>query len=209
MSDGTDNSAQNPTISPLDRAKAEARAKAHVVRAAAFAAVPDAGIRVRDRFMAELLPVIGAKNGAFVAAYMPVRDEVDVRPLLQSLVERGMIAAMPCVVGGRMPLLFRQWNTGAALVPRAFGLLEPSDDASVVTPDLLLVPLLAFDRSGHRLGYGRGYYDRTLAALRTQRPIIAVGLAFAAQEVLSLPAGNNDQRLDWVITEAELIRPTL
>ena len=209
MSDGTDNSARNPTISPLDSAKADARAKARVVRTAASAAAPHAGERVRDKFIAELLPIVGAKSGAFVAAYMPVRDELDVRPLLQALVERGMIAAMPCVVGGGMPLLFRQWSTGTALVPRAFGLSEPPDDAPVVEPDLLLVPLLAFDRSGHRLGYGRGYYDRTLAALRAQRPIVAVGLAFSAQEVLSLPAGNNDQRLDWIVTETALIRPTL
>ena len=159
--------------------------------------------------MAELLPIVGVTSGTFVSAYMPVRDELDPRPLLHALVERGMVAAMPCVVGEGQPLLFRQWNTGAALVPRTFGLSEPAADAPVVEPDLLLVPLLAFDRSGHRLGYGRGYYDRTLAALRAQRPIAAVGLAFAAQEVLSLPAGLHDQRLDWIVTETGLIYPTI
>ena len=209
MSDGPGHPANNSTLTSLDRAKAEARAQARLVRAAASKAAPDAGERVRDRFMAELLPIVGVTNGAFVSAYVPVRDELDPRPLLHALVERGMVAAMPCVVGEGQPLLFRQWNTGAALVPRTFGLSEPADNAPVVEPDLLLVPLLAFDRSGHRLGYGRGYYDRTLAALRAQRPIAAVGLAFAAQEVLSLPAGIHDQRLDWIVTETGLIYPTI
>ena len=207
MSDGAGHPADNSALSSLDRSKAEARGTARIARAAAFAAAPDAGIPVRDRFMADLLPLIGFQSGACVAAYMPVRDELDARPLLQSLMERGMVAAMPCVVGEGMPLLFRRWNPDAALVSRPFGLLEPSDDASIAEPDLLLVPLLAFDRSGHRLGYGRGYYDRTLAAFRALRSIVAVGLAFAAQEVLSLPAGIHDQRLDWIVTETALIRP--
>jgi 5-formyltetrahydrofolate cyclo-ligase len=209
VSDGAGSPANNPSITSLDRAKVEARAKARVARAAACAAAPDADVRVRDRFLAELLPIVGVTSGAFVSAYMPMRGELDPRPLLQALVERGMVAAMPCVVGNGMPLLFRQWNTGAALVPRAFGLSEPGDDAPVVEPDFLLVPLLAFDRRGHRLGYGRGYYDRTLAALRAQRSIVAVGLAFAAQEVLSLPVGINDQRLDWIVTETALIHPAI
>jgi len=208
VSDGARHSADNSSLAPLDRAKAEARSVARAARAAACASMPDAGVRVRDRFLTALSPTLGITDGAFVSAYMPVRDELDPRPLLQALVARGMVAAMPCVVGVGTPLLFRQWNTGAALVPRTFGLWEPAADAPVVEPDLLLVPLLAFDRGGHRLGYGRGYYDRTLASLRAQRRIVAVGLAFAAQAMLSLPAGDHDQRLDWIVTEAAVIRPT-
>jgi 5-formyltetrahydrofolate cyclo-ligase len=190
-----------------DDAKLEARATARAARAAAFAALPDAGARVRDCFIAELLPALGLPDRRTFSAYVPMRDEIDSLPLVRSLIGRGLTAAMPCVVGPGKPLLFRRWDIGAPLADRPFGLLEPMDDAPAVEPELLLVPLLAFDRRGHRLGYGRGYYDRTLASLRARRPIVAVGLAFAAQEMLSLPVGARDQRLDWVVTEQAAIRP--
>lgn len=190
-----------------DTRKVEARAAARAARAAAFAAVPDGGMRIRERFLVELLPLLGLAPQAVVAGYIPVRNEIDVLPLVRALMGRGHTAAMPCVVGPGAPLLFRRWELGGSLVPRPFGLLEPDEQAPAVEPDLVLAPLLAFDRHGYRLGNGRGYYDRTLAGLRARRPIVAVGLAFAAQEVLSLPIGEHDQRLDWVVTESAVIRP--
>lgn len=190
-----------------DALKVEARAVARTARDAAFAALPDGGSRIRERFLSELLPALDLAPRAVVAGYIPVRSEIDSLPLARALIARGFTAAMPCVVASGEPLLFRRWELGATLMPRPFGLLEPDEQAPAVEPDLLLVPLLAFDRRGHRLGYGRGYYDRTLAALRVHRRIVAIGLAFAAQEMLSLPIGERDQRLDWVVTESAVIHP--
>lgn len=190
-----------------DARKIEARAAARAARAAAFAAVPDGGARVRERFLAELLPALELAPQAVVAGYIPIRNEIDVLPLVRALMARGCTAAMPCVVGPGTSLLFRRWELGGPLVPRPFGLLEPDEQAPAVEPDLVLAPLLAFDRHGHRLGNGRGYYDRTLAGLRARRTVVVVGIAFAAQEVLSLPIGEHDQRLDWVVTEGAVIRP--
>jgi 5-formyltetrahydrofolate cyclo-ligase len=199
---------ENPETSVVE-AKARARAHAHGARAKAFVAAPAAGAHVRDRFLSELLPSLNHRDGVIVAGYIPVRDELDPRPLLFAMEERGYPLAAPSVVGRGAPLVFRRWDVYASLAPGHFGIPEPPPHAPVVEPDLLLVPLLAFDRRGHRLGYGRGYYDRTLAGLRARRPIIAVGLAFAAQEVLSLPISDDDQRLDWIVTEAALIHPKL
>jgi 5-formyltetrahydrofolate cyclo-ligase len=198
-----------PDIETLRNAKAEARAHARGVRAKAYVTTPDAPARVRDVFMSELLPKLALKPGAVVTGYIPFRDELDPRPLLLALEERGFRLAAPAIVERDKPLVFRQWDVHAALAPGrfGFGIPEPSADSPVVEPDLLLVPMLSFDRRGHRLGYGRGYYDRTLALWRARRPIVAAGLAFAAQEVLSLPIGGDDQRLDWIVTEAGLIRP--
>lgn len=187
--------------------KIEARAAARAARAAAFAAVPDGGMRMRERFLAELLPTLGLAPQAVVAGYIPVRDEIDALPLVRALMAGGCTAAMPCVVGPGAPLLFRRWDLGGPLMSRPFGLLEPDEQAPAIEPDLVLAPLLAFDRHGYRLGNGRGYYDRTLAGLRARRATVAVGLAFAAQEVVSLPVGEHDQRLDWVVTESAVIRP--
>jgi 5-formyltetrahydrofolate cyclo-ligase len=199
-----------PDIQTLRNAKAEARAHARGVRAKAFVTTPDAPARVRDVFLAELMPKLAVKPGSAVTGYIPFRDELDPRPLLMALEERGFRLAAPAIVERDQPLVFRQWDVHAGFAPGrfGFGIPEPSPDSPVVEPDLLLVPMLAFDRRGHRLGYGRGYYDRTLALWRGRRPIVAAGLAFAAQEVLSLPIGGDDQRLDWIITEAGLIRPT-
>ncbi|MGE5538095.1 MAG: 5-formyltetrahydrofolate cyclo-ligase [Gemmatimonas sp.] len=190
----------------LARAKEHARALARTARAAAYLADPRAGARIRDRFFAELWPLL-PKAPAVVSAYMPIRDELDPRPLMERLHGDGVTVAVPALNGPKLPLAFRRWEPFMTLVPGQLEVPEPTHTAPVVAPDLLLVPLLAFDRRGHRLGYGRGYYDRTLATLRASRTVTAVGLAFAAQEVVSVPAGERDERLDWVLTEAALIRP--
>ena len=198
---------ENLESASIRDAKVRARAHAHGARAKAFVATPDAARRIRDRFLAELLPGLAVRQGATVSGYIPINDELDPRPLLSALMERGHPLAAPCVVAKGQPLIFRMWDIHAGLAPGPFGVSEPPPDAPVLEPELLLVPMLAFDRRGHRLGYGRGYYDRTLAALRARRSIAAIGLAFAGQEVLSLPISDGDQRLDWIVTETALIHP--
>jgi 5-formyltetrahydrofolate cyclo-ligase len=138
-----------------------------------------------------------------VAAYHPVRSEFDCMPLARRLAADGWILALP-VIAGDAPLQFRQWRLGAPLQPGPFGIPEPVDGAPLV-PDVLLVPLLAFDRRCYRLGYGGGHYDRTLAALRGQGGAIAIGLAFDAQEVARVPVCPYDERLDWILTPSGAI----
>jgi len=145
-------------------------------------------------------------RGDAVSAYWPLRDELDIRPLLNALHGEGLHCALPVVAGKAKPLVFRRWRPGDALVSASFGLAEPSADAPAVDPRALLIPLLAVDAVGNRLGYGAGYYDRTLAALRARGPVIAVGIAFEAQRVAALPVDGYDQKLDWLVTEQSVTR---
>jgi 5-formyltetrahydrofolate cyclo-ligase len=135
-----------------------------------------------------------------------MRGEIDVLPVLSVLAERGQVTALPAVVDRKAPLVFRRWVPGDALEDGLYGTRHPLAEAEAVRPVLLLVPLLAFDRKGVRLGYGGGFYDRTLAALRAVGPVVAVGVAYAGQEVDALPAEPHDERLDWVVTEKEVIQ---
>ncbi len=186
----------------LDDQKRRLRAEARTRRAAAAAAAPDAADAVRER----LLSAVVLPPAAAVSAYWPMGSELDPRPLMQALDGRGHGLALPVVAGAGQPLVFRAWTPGDPLRPAAFNTREPGPDKAEVTPRVLLVPLLAFDRAGYRLGYGGGFYDRTLAGLRAAGTALAVGLAFAGQEVESVPRDVNDRRLDWVVTEAEAIR---
>lgn len=139
---------------------------------------------------------VAGEPGAVVAGYMPIRGEIDPAPLMRALERRGLLTALPRVVSG--DLTFHLSAGGASLVRGAFGILEPAADAPQVQPTILLVPLLAFDRRGGRLGYGAGYYDRAMARLS---PVVAIGLAFALQEVSAVPMEPHDRRLDRVLTE--------
>ncbi|MDA1325146.1 MAG: 5-formyltetrahydrofolate cyclo-ligase [Proteobacteria bacterium] len=141
-----------------------------------------------------------------VSGYWPIRDELDIRRLLTGLTDQGSRCALPVVEGRAKPLLFRQWKPGVELVQRPFGLSEPPDSARVLTPRVLLVPLLAVDSRGNRLGYGGGYYDRTLIFLRQSVPIVAVGIAFEVQLVADVPHDGRDAALDWVVTEKSVHR---
>ncbi len=146
------------------------------------------------------LPVLSVVSG-----YMPVGDELDPVPLMTALANRGLTCALPVVTGAARPLVFREWTPGMALEDGAHSIPQPPADAFEVRPSVLLVPLLAFDRAGRRMGYGGGYYDRTLAALRADAAVLAVGLAYADQEVDEVPADANDQVLDWVVTERDAL----
>ncbi len=181
------------------------RASADRRRRAKAAAGEGAGERVAELFLAN----VPLAAGAAVSGYWPIGDELDARPLLARLHELGHACALPTVAARGQPLVFRQWSPGVPLVAASFGLSEPAAEAPTVIPDVLGVPLLAFDARGYRLGYGGGYYDRTIAALRRSgREIAAVGLAFAAQEVEAVPHGPGDERLDWVVTERAARRLT-
>lgn len=142
--------------------------------------------------------------GARVAGYLPIGGELDVHPLMAALAERGCPLALPVVTGPTAPLVFRAWRPGDPLEDGPFGTRQPPAAAPLVHPAWILVPLLAFDRRGYRLGQGGGFYDRTLAAA-DQDPPVALGLAFAAQAVEALPIEPHDRPLAAVATEAGLI----
>jgi len=189
----------------LQARKAEARAAARALRAKAAAAAPDAGHALAAAALATL-PLQSAQpsnqpSPLRVSAYWPMGSEMDPRPLLAALHARDHPLCLPVVMGAGRPLVFRRWVPGDPLVPAGFGTSVPGEGAAEMAPDLLFVPLLAFDTAGYRLGYGGGFYDRTLAALRAVKPVLAVGLGYAAQQVAEVPHDSLDQRLDWIVTE--------
>ncbi len=143
--------------------------------------------------------------GTVVSGFSPLKSEISPLPLLRRLADAGASLALPVVVGRGKPLIMRAWSFGAPLVAGVWGIREPSTDAPEVFPDILVVPLLAFDRRGHRIGYGAGYYDMTIARLRAMKPVTAIGVAFATQEIPAVPATPRDARLDLVLTEREAI----
>jgi 5-formyltetrahydrofolate cyclo-ligase len=140
-----------------------------------------------------------------VSGFMPLKSEINPLPLLQKLAEAGARLALPAIAGRGKPLIMRAWEFGAPLDRGQWGIREPKPEAPEVEPDILLVPLLAFDREGFRLGYGAGYYDMTIHRLRGLKPVTAIGIAFAAQEVPKIPTTPRDERLDLVLTEREVI----
>jgi 5-formyltetrahydrofolate cyclo-ligase len=141
--------------------------------------------------------------GTIVSGYSPIRGEFDPVPLMRKLAEQGAQLALPAVMARGKSLAFRAWSPSDRLMLGPLGILEPSPAAAELIPDIMLVPLAAFDRLGHRIGYGAGHYDFTLAHLRKVKPITAIGLAFAAQEIEAVPALSHDVALDYVLTEAE------
>ena len=140
-------------------------------------------------------------RAAVVSGFWPIKEEIDVRPLLIELFNRGCQLALPVVTGKGQRLLFRAWRPGDSLEAGVFGTLQPSTRRETVEPEALLVPLLACDQDGWRLGYGGGFYDRTLGALRARGKITAVGVGFDGQLVPAVPHGPQDQRLDWLLTD--------
>lgn len=143
--------------------------------------------------------------GCIVAGFSAIRTEIDPSALMEALHARGAALALPVAVGRGEPLVFRAWTMDTPLVRGLYGILEPSSDAAEVEPDIVLVPLAAFDRRGHRLGYGGGYYDRTLQGLRRSRRITAAGVAFSVQQMDQIPEDGHDEPLDLVLTERDVI----
>ena len=166
-------------------------------RVALRAATPDAAERMARNFVARIpLP-----DRAVVSAFVAIGEEADPAPLIGLLRAKGHRIALPRVVKKGEKLAFHLYEPGAALIPGVFGLSQPGKDWPEAVPYVLVVPLLAFDSRGMRLGYGGGFYDRTLADLRATRTILAVGFAFAGQEVADVPHRESDEPLDWVVTE--------
>lgn len=170
--------------------KALARAEAFARRAVAFAAGQGQAAEILADFLAD-------QKGKVLSGYMPMRTEID--PLPAMAAHQGPVG-VPVIIAKATPLRFREWSPGAKLVEGAFKAMIP-EEGIWVEPQVLIVPMLAFDARGYRLGYGGGFYDRTLEGLRAKGPVLAVGFAFAAQEVAEVPIDVFDQRLDAVVTE--------
>ena len=179
-------------------------------------ALRDAALALRDALPADErqaaaaiiaareLPV-AVKPGMIVAGFSAMKTEINPVPLMKKFAAAGAQLALPCIAGRGKPLIMRAWNFGEPFKAGQWGIREPLPEAAEVHPDILIVPLACFDRAGHRIGYGAGYYDMTIAALRAQKKITAIGIAFAAQEIPTVPATERDERLDFVLTEKEVI----
>jgi 5-formyltetrahydrofolate cyclo-ligase len=187
--------------SSVEAAKAVIRRE---VQARRDALPPDLRTAAAQAIAARPFPV-PVRAGAIVSGFMPVKSEINPLPLMRVLAESGAQLALPAVIGRGQPLIMRAFTFGEPLAPGVWGIREPRPDALQVDPDVVIAPLLAFDRSGHRIGYGAGYYDMTIAALRAKKSILAVGIAFATQEITNVPTTPRDARLDLVLTEREII----
>lgn len=168
--------AHRAAIPPGER---QAAAAAIAERGLAFAAIPPASI---------------------IGAFMPIGEEINPLPLCAHLRAMGHAIALPRMIGKGKPVEFRLHNPGDPLETTIWGIREPTTSAALVIPDVFLIPLLAFDAKGFRLGYGGGFYDRTLAATRASKEIVTIGLAFDAQRVDAVPVADYDERLDWILT---------
>jgi 5-formyltetrahydrofolate cyclo-ligase len=161
---------------------------------------PNASSRLASLLTADLK----VEEGWVVSAYHPFRDEMDPGPAMEKLRALGARTALPVLTKKGEPLMFRLWEPGDPMILNGMGIMEPLDTAPLTDPDMLLVPLLAFDRAHNRLGYGGGFYDRTLAGLRVRKTILAIGIGYACQEVPEVPTEPWDGRLDRIATEAHL-----
>ncbi len=158
-----------------------------------------------ERAVKLFLDTVRPRQDQIVALYHPTGSEFDTLPLLQALTQHGVKCALPIVEKGQRLLRFALWNEGEALETGVYRLSQPLASAPSVDPDIVVVPLLAFDRRCHRLGYGAGHYDETLHALRAKKEIVAVGLAYVAQEVPLLPDGPHDEKLDCIVTPESVL----
>jgi 5-formyltetrahydrofolate cyclo-ligase len=182
---------------PTGRSKAELRAAALARRDALSAEQrSDAAQAIAARGLPFELT-----RGMVISGYSPIRSEIDPMPLMLTLAAQGARLALPAVTARGQALVFRAWSPNDRMVLGGLGILEPSPAAAELSPDVMLVPLAAFDRVGHRIGYGAGHYDYTFVHLRRSKPVIGVGVAFAAQEIKAVPALAHDVALDYVLTE--------
>ena len=183
-------------MTKLDKIKAEARKAAFARRKAAHEAA-------RPGASGHLSEVLAGYRGVPLSGYMPIRTEIDPLPAMEEAAAHGPVG-VPVIRGAGLPLEFSRWEPGCALRQGPFGALVPDVD-EVFEPEILIVPLVAFDRNGGRLGYGGGFYDRTLERLRARRATLAIGFAYAAQEAEILPLEPTDQPLDMIVTETGVI----
>lgn len=211
-----DPGSQVPTAhggSPLDLERSAALSLAEIKRLARSKATLT---RIDVHEMAKLgagaalaargLPVARKTGASVISVFHSFDTEISTFELFDKLAAEGWTTALPVVIAKNTPLVFRQWAPGDALVLGRWNIKVPPEEAPEVVPDVLLVPLLAFDRKGFRLGYGGGFYDRTLERLRALKKITAIGVAFAGQEVDAVPHEEFDQPLDWIMTEKETIK---
>ncbi len=183
-------------MATLSEEKDAARKAAFARRKAAHSGVAAAGY---------LSEVLAGYRGVPLAGYAQMRTEIDPTPAMEEAAAHGPVG-MPVIMEAGQPLRFRLWTPGCAMVPGAFGAAIP-ETGDWMEPEIVIVPLVAFDRSGGRLGYGGGFYDRTLEQLRARRATMAIGFAYAAQEAEGLPLEPTDQPLDLIVTEAGIITP--
>jgi 5-formyltetrahydrofolate cyclo-ligase len=165
---------------------------------------PDERQRGAETIAARPFPIPLAP-GMIVSGFMPLKSEINPLPLLKKLADAGAKLALPAIAGRGKPLTMRAYAFGDEFARGQWGIREPKPEQPEVFPDVLIVPLACFDRAGHRIGYGAGYYDMTIHRLRTMKTVVAVGIAFEAQEIARVPATDRDERLDLVLTEREII----
>ena len=189
------------TTVPIDEIKTQLRKATFAKRDALPAAERQAAA---EAIAARPFP-IAIKPGIIVSGFSPLKTEINPLPLMRRLADAGARLALPVVAGRGKPLIMRAYAFGQPLNEGVWGIREPKDDAPAVDPDILIVPLAAFDRRGNRIGYGAGYYDMTIARLRALKPVVAVGIAYAAQEFPEVPVTARDERLDLVLTERDVI----
>ncbi len=188
-------------MTDLPTIKAEARKAAFARRKSAY----EQALAARTPVAAHLSEVLAGFRGVPLAAYMPMRTEIDPLPAMAEAVAHGPVG-VPVIIAAGQPLLFRQWQPDSRMIMGGFG-AEIPEEGDWIEPEILIVPLVAFSRAGGRLGYGGGFYDRTLEGLRSRRPTFAIGFAFSAQEADDLPLEPTDQPLDLIVTESGIIEP--
>jgi len=199
----------------IERSAKEKTIKAKEVLRARMRLVRQAASKILGKRQAQLIAAnfsnalehgLRIDSDSVVSGYWPISGEIDIRNLMDQLIEKSVKICLPVTCGPGAPMIFRSWKTGDKLRLGQYGVQQPEQIKMKLEPDTVIVPLLAFDRFGNRLGYGGGYYDSTISFLRQKREILAIGVAFDCQEVSSVPSNERDERLDWVITEKRVIR---
>ena len=199
MTSSTEDAPENePETDVVDADKAALRTLLAATRDREAAQLPKAGEALAYRFPDALLP----RPGQVLSGYARFRSEIEPGGIMARAAAQGATLALPVIPGKGVPLVFRRWTFGEPLEEGPFKVMAPPASAPEVEPDVVLTPLLGFDHFGGRLGYGGGYYDRTLEGLRAKKPVLAIGVAFEIQRLEAVPLGPHDQRLDWVVTEA-------
>ena len=186
----------------VDEQKKTFRVTAKAKRLQAFQAQPQAGAHIAETISG----ILDIPSQSKVSVFWPLAEELDTLPILHALNAAGHQVLLPIMQGSGKPLLFGAWAPGDVLVEAAFKTLEPSPEQPRMTPNIMLCPLLAFDRKGYRMGYGGGFYDRSIAQFKAQGELLTIGIAFAAQEVDAIITGEFDEPLDMIVTEQEVIR---